>query len=137
MRLFYKGKDGGSDSTVTGYWLIEWKKFFSVALLCFENGSREAYHSHAFNSISWLLSGKLIEEHLYKENVTYRPIFVGRFEYKPSLLPILTYRHTTHKVSSVGRSWVLTLRGPWKNTWEEYISKEVRFRTLTHGRKEI
>jgi len=54
-------KDGGPDSTVTGYWLIESKKWFSIVLLKFEGKSREAFHTHAFNAISWLLKGKLIE----------------------------------------------------------------------------
>ena len=56
MKLCYVGKDGGPESTVWGFWLIEIKKLFSVALLCFENGSREAFHTHAFNSVSWVLT---------------------------------------------------------------------------------
>ena len=50
MRLFFKSKDGGPDSSVTGYWLIESKKLFSIVLLKFDGRSREAYHTHAFNA---------------------------------------------------------------------------------------
>ena len=60
MKLFHKSKDGGPDSNVTGYWLIEWKKAFSVVLLRFDAGTREAYHNHAFNAISWILKGELL-----------------------------------------------------------------------------
>ena len=71
MKLFSYGKDGGEESTVWGYWLCEFKSLFSVALLCFEDGSREAYHDHAFNSISWVLSGKLTESIVDKKGVMY------------------------------------------------------------------
>ena len=37
---------------------------FSIALLKFEGISREAYHTHAFGAISWLLKGMLVEEFL-------------------------------------------------------------------------
>ena len=49
MLLFKKRKDGGLESTVTGYWLIDRKKFFSILLFKFEGKSREAFHTHAFN----------------------------------------------------------------------------------------
>lgn len=127
MRLFYYGKDGGTESTVWGYWLCEFKSLFSIALLCFEDGSREAYHSHAFNCISWVFSGELIEEHLSGE-VKY---------YRPNLKPIITYRHTFHKVTSNGRTWVLTFRGPWSNTWKEYLPQTKEFITLKSGRERV
>lgn len=41
MKLFKKMKDGGKESTVTGYWLIECKSLFSIVLLKFEGDSRE------------------------------------------------------------------------------------------------
>lgn len=65
MKVLFKSKDGGLDSNVTGYWLVESKKLFSIVLLCFDRGSREAYHNHAFNSISWILSGRLNERIKY------------------------------------------------------------------------
>lgn len=125
MKLFYKGKDGGADSNVFGYWLVEIKSLFSIALLRFENGTREAYHSHAFNCISWVLKGKL--EEIHKD---------GTVEWHtPGLFPVITKRDTFHKVFSHGRTWVLTFRGPWAKYWNEKIGEDVI--TLTHGRKKI
>ena len=49
MKLFKYMKDGGPESTVWGYFLIEIKSLFTIVLLHFKNGSREAYHNHAFN----------------------------------------------------------------------------------------
>lgn len=124
MKFFHYAKDGGPDSTVWGYWLIEAKKLFSVALLCFEDGSRDEHHSHAFNSVSWVIKGKLLEHMLN-----------GKLQaYRPSLWPIITKRDTFHRVVSVGRTWVLTFRGPWHDVWQEYHPKKGIY-NLTHGRK--
>ena len=125
MKFFYHGKDGGPDSVVEGYWLCEIKSLFSIALLKFNDGSREAFHSHAFNSVSWVLSGLLVEEHLNK----------CLYWYSPSLKPVFTSRKTFHKVHSRGDSWVLTFRGPWSKQWKEYIPQEEKFVTLESGRK--
>jgi hypothetical protein len=127
MKIFSYGKDGGNESTVWGYWLVEIKSLFSVALLCFEDGSREAYHSHAFNCISWVLKGQLNENHLKG----------GNNIHKAGMKPVLTYKNTFHKVSSTGRTWVLTFRGPWNRTWKEYLPKTDEIVTLTNGRKVI
>lgn len=127
MRLFQKAKDGGPDSNVTGYYIIEWKPVFSIVLLHFSDGSREAYHNHAFNAVSWVISGLLQENHLK----------IGHQWHYPSWIPFLTMKHTFHKVFSVGDSWAFSLREPWEKTWREYLDNENRFRTLTHGRKEI
>jgi len=125
MKLIEISKDGGPDSTVWAHWLVEIKSLFSVALLRFENGTREAFHSHAFNCISWVLSGKLEERHAD-----------GRVEYHyPSLKPVVTRRSTMHQVFSYGRTWVLTFRGPWADNWKEIEAGEEK--VLTNGRKVV
>ena len=128
MRLLFWGKDGGAESTVWGFWPVEIKSLFSVALLVFEDGSREAYHTHAFNSVSWVLRGRLTE-YIIKSQETNL--------YNPSFKPIITKRDTFHKVRSIGRTYVLTFRGPWSDTWQEYRQRENKHVTLTHGRVEI
>ena len=137
MKLLKKMKDGGAESTVTGYWLIEIKLLFSIALMKFEGKSREAYHEHAFNCINWLIKG-----HLYE--CTYNPNSrlpgcneTFRRSLKASFKPFIIKRTDFHKVSSKGTSWVLSLRGPWAKTWKEYLPNEKRERTLTHGRIEV
>jgi hypothetical protein len=127
VKFFSKSKDGGPESNVTGYWLVEIKNWFSIALLKFEPGSREAYHSHAFNCLSWVLSGCLEEKHL-----------TGGLElHRPSLIPFTTKRSTFHQVFSIGRSWVLTFRGPWAKTWREYIPHNQTVQILENGRKVV
>ena len=107
-------KDGGPESTVWAHWLFECKSVGSIVLLRFENGSRDAYHSHAFNSISWLLSGGLVEDRV--DPITEQHVVTT---YLPHVAPIITTRDNCHKVTSVGRSWVLSFRGPWARTWQE------------------
>jgi hypothetical protein len=130
MKFFKMGKDGGPKSTVTGYWLLELKSLFSIALLKFSDGSREEYHSHAFNCVSWVLSGEL-REHIHKQ-VYDRPNV-----YRPSWIPIFTWRGTFHRVVSNGDTWVFTIRGPWRQWWKEYNPWTQKYTTLSHGRKVV
>lgn len=126
MRFFHYGKDGGPESTVWGFFLVELKSLFSIVLLRFENGSRDAYHGHAFNAVSWLLSGVLVE---------LLPVR-GMQGYLPSWRPIFTGRERVHQVRSVGRSWVLSFRGPWSDTWPEVLPDGTRV-DLTYGRRPV
>lgn len=127
MKLFRKAKDGGPESTVTGYWLIEAKKLFSIVLLKFEDGSRDAFHSHAFNSWNWLLKGSVVEQFLDGSTR----------EWFPGWKPITTLRSTFHRVVSHGTTWVLSVRGPWSDHWQEYLPKTSELVDLTHGRRRV
>lgn len=123
-----KAKDGGPESKVVGFWLFRCKWLFTIALLNFARGSREVYHSHAFNAWSWLLRGRLVEH-------TYR----GQYEvYEPSLKLISTPRDRIHKVyGSFDSNWVLTFRGPWAHSWLEIEEAEPadKLTILTHDRR--
>lgn len=126
MKFFKKMKDGGPESTVTGYWLIESKRFFSIVLLKFEGRSREAFHTHAFNAWSWILPfGMGLTEHFTDGTSKFL---------KPDSL-VYTPRESMHKVDSNGTNWILSFRGPWVDKWNEI--NENGFQTLTHGRKVI
>ena len=125
--FFKKAKDGGPLSNVTGYWLVEIKSLFSILLLRFSEGSREACHNHAFNAVSWILKGELHEYTLGSDTPTVL---------KPSIFPIITKKSRFHKVYGVGpATWAITFRGPWDNEWMEYLKE--RYIVLTHGRKVI
>ena len=123
-RFFYKKYDGGKDSGVVGYFLLEWKPVCSIGLLRFSEGSRENYHSHAFNAITWWLSGEVEEE-------TYRGIYKV---YSPSLKPKITKRSKVHRVKGINKTWAFTIRGPWMDEWFEVDSNDNLIK-LTHGRK--
>jgi len=126
MKFLFKRADGGPDSNVTGYWFIEWKKVFSIALLKFSQGSRENYHSHAFNSFSVVLKGHIKEEMF---NGTTNDFKTGKI--------VVTTRSNLHKVFGVApTTWVLTFRGPWLDTWYEKTPSNETI-ILTHGREVV
>jgi hypothetical protein len=126
--IWEDGKDGGPESKVFGKWIFRIKSLFTMAVLRFDEGSREAYHAHAFNCVSWVLRGEL-EAHMFDGTVN---------TYRPSFRPIVTRRDTFHKVyGRAPATWVFTLRGPWVNQWKEYIPESSKMVTLTHNRKEI
>lgn len=126
---FKKCKDGGPDSNVWFYG-FEFKKLFSLALLKFENGSRDAYHSHAFNCISLILGPGYLKEEMFSNRVP-----VGDYYHRRGKV-LITRREDFHKVTSFGTTWVLTLRGPWTDTWKEYTEHKGEYQ-LTHGRSEV
>lgn len=129
-RLFYTKPDGGKDSGVTAYFLIEWKILFSIGLLHFKKGTREAYHSHAFHALTWWLVGKVTEERIL--NPTFNK-GISQKDFKPSFIPKYTSRDNFHKVISHKDTYALTFRGSWNDTWKEF--KDNIYITLTHGRK--
>lgn len=127
MRFLSRSKDGGQNSSVDGFWLVEMKSLFSAALLRFRGKSREVYHSHAFNSISWLVRGSLIEHLLDGTEV----------RHTPSLRPIITLRSTVHKVDSDGDTVVITFRGSWSEYWWEFQPESEIWSRLEHGRRVV
>ena len=136
MKLFHVSKDGGPDSNVTGYWLIEWKRFFSIVLLRFKKGTREAYHTHAFDAVSWVLKGEMHEQVPY----FVVPGLAGNIvtPLKPSWKPIYTSKHRLHRVEGIApNTWALSFRGPWVDKWVEYFDDSRGFVVLTHGRKVV
>jgi len=121
MKILWGHKDGGPDSLVW-CWGIEIKNLFSILLLKFEQNSRPAFHTHAFNSFSLLLKGGLHEIMLNKEEKIFK-----RYSF------ISTYKNTFHQVKGLAKSnWVLTLRGRWDKEWKEL--NEHGLQTLTNKR---
>lgn len=124
-RFFCKRTDGGNESGVTAYFLIEWKILFSIGILHFKEGSREAFHSHAFNALTWWLKGHVTEQKWLGESK----------DFKASFKPKYTSRENYHKVISHTNTYALTFRGNWCDVWQEVRDGQVV--NLTHGRKII
>ena len=125
MKFFEMSSDGGKSSGVTGFWLVEMKSFFSVVILRFSPGSREAFHEHAFNAWTWWLKGEVTEE-----------FTDGTVKYwKPSFKPKYTPRNCFHRIISKDFTYAISFRGPWHDTWREKVNSTVT--TLTHGRNVV
>lgn len=123
MKFFNRSKDGGPESPVDAFFLFEIKSLGSVALLRFNKGTREAFHTHAFHALTWFLCGDLTEEDIS-----------GSYHvYKRSWLPKITRRSKNHRVIAYETSWCFTVRGPWASTWTE--DTDTHRTVLTHGRE--
>lgn len=125
MKFFTKAKDGGPESPVDAYFLFEIKSLLTVAILKFNKGKREAFHTHAFHALTWFIKGDLIEEDIS-----------GDFHiYERGILPKVTKRSKNHRVIADKDSWCFTIRGPWSKTWTEDTDEKTT--VLTHGRKVV
>ena len=122
MKFLSKAKDGGPESPVDAYFLFEIKPFGSIALLKFNKGTRESFHTHAFNAMTWFLYGDMIEENI---NGSLR-------KYSFSLLPKITKKTNNHRIIAYKPSWCFTIRGPWARTWTE--DKDGNTTVFGHGR---
>jgi hypothetical protein len=125
MKFFKKMRDGGPESPVIGYFLVEIKSLFSIVLLHF-GGTREAFHSHAFNAVTLWLRGAVVEHvagSIWCERC--KRWSAGQVKYTP--------RNLMHRILPVTDAWAISFRGPWAKTWQEYRAGE--YVTLTHGRK--
>lgn len=125
MKILSIAKDGGRDSHVSGLFIVEIKSLFSVVLLRFSEGTREAYHSHAFNAWTIWLRGCVSERTLDSQ----RDWRAGEVKYTP--------RGCVHKIIGNGTAYALSFRGPWVNKWIELRDNGTRKVVLTHGRKEV
>lgn len=125
-KFSFKTSDGGKTSGVNGYLFFEWKPFFSFGFLRFNKGSRDNYHSHAFNALTWWLKGEVLEEK-YNGHLT---------RFLPSIKPKYTSRDNVHRVIAEEITWAFTVRGPWENDWFEIDPNGNKIK-MTHGRKVI
>lgn len=133
MRFLSKAPDGGQGSGVTGYFLVEIKSLFSIALLRFDKGSREAFHEHAFNAWTVWLWGEVIEMALEETGTgrlhwSLKRFIAGDIKRTP--------RHLCHRITARRTTWALSFRGPWVDRWREFRPGR-GWVTLTHGRKEV
>lgn len=123
MKMMTRRKDGGPASPVDAYFLFEFKRLGSIALLRFNKGGRKEFHTHAFNALTWFICGSLVEQ-------VWR---VGETPYRRSLFPKYTPRSCNHRVVAHKTSWCLTVRGPWAETWTE--DSDTSRKVFTWGRK--
>lgn len=137
-KLLWGAKDGGPESKVW-MWGVESKRFGSLLLLRFAPGSREAFHTHAFNAWSWVLRGTLVEQTLPERGPGWAERLHGDGTtwagFGPSWRVIYTDHSRFHKVTggSAG-AWALSIRGPWRDEWREYLPEQDAQVKLVQGR---
>ena len=135
MKFMSVGKDGGPESPVTAFYILEIKSLFSIVVLKFNPGCRENYHSHAFNAYTWWLKGRAEEHILKSDDQTMKYEEVGVKVWTPSWYPKYTPREHHHKIAVDEPTYALSFRGPWQDSWWEYDPAGENTILLTHGRK--
>lgn len=83
----------------------------------FNKGTREAYHKHVFDALTWWLWGSVIE-HVFNENNEDNNK-VEKINWCPWILPKYTPCDNLHKIEALETSYAISFRGPWKDTWYE------------------
>lgn len=132
MKFLQWSKDGGPESNVEGFFIIEIKGLFSIAILRFNEGMRETFHSHAFDAVTLPVSGDMEEQSLVGDILRPPEVSVKRYiNWKWKLTP----KSKVHRVKVNKTGYCLTLRGKWGKTWWEYNRKTQEFKLLGHGRK--
>lgn len=113
--VFWKRKkiDLGEQS-VTELTILEWKKLFSIKLFHFHKteGKQDRFHTHAFNSVSILLSGDYVEE-VVDEYQTIVPL--KRIRKRFLFIPANQY----HRITKSDGCRTLLITGPWGDTFKE------------------
>lgn len=127
MKFFQKAKDGGPDSPVTGFFIVEIKSLFSIVLLKFNPGMRESFHSHAFNAITFWLKGKVWEETIFSKSPKFTRWKAGQVK--------TTARSFMHRIATGEPAYALSIRGPWAKNWLEFNPETEEFTKLSNGRK--
>ena len=101
-----------------GVWIYHWKTI-----------EQNRFHTHAFNSTAFLLSGSYTEEVIEKGEIKKRVVNQWM---KPRKLP-MDYCHRILKAEP--NTWTIVFFGKWKEYWLEYFADTNTWVKFGWGRK--
>ncbi len=111
--------------------IIEIKCLGGIIVNIFNTKDQDRFHSHAFNSFSWMIRG------WYKEDVVNINNNIKTLETKIISKSRFIPRYYIHKIKESSENAIsITFEGSWKSHWKEYFDNE-REKTYTWGRKVI
>lgn len=119
------------DGHIIQYTLFESKYFGGVWLYNWKTIAQNRFHTHAFNSVAFLLSGRYTEEVIEDGKVVFK---VVDQQFKPRFLP-KNYCHRILKADS--NTWTVVFFGKWIPYWWEYFSDTKTWVKYSWGRKVI
>lgn len=113
LTFFKKKQINNGQQNVTELTILEWKKLFSIKLFHFHKstGCQDRFHTHSFNSISFLIKGNYVEEILRGDTVVPYNRNRSRFIYIPS--------NEYHRITRSDGCRTLLITGPWEPEWKE------------------
>lgn len=110
--------------------VFEHKRLFSIWIYEWEDVQDQMrYHTHAFNSIAFLLKGRYSQRRLTKDGTTVLDAITSR---KPRFLP----RNYCHKIVGAEKGTKsIVFAGPWSPYWAEFFEDTDYWVVYSWGRK--
>ena len=131
MIIFKKKRIELGEGHIVQYTLFEHKGFGGIWIYNWNTVVQNRFHTHAFNSTAFLLSGEYLEEVMIDGEVITR-VVVDRF--KPRKLP-MNYCHRILKADP--NTWTIVFFGKWIDHWWEYFQDTDTWVKYGWGRKLI
>ena len=113
------------------YTLFEHKKIGGIWFYHWKTIEQNRFHTHAFPSIAFTLSGSYVEE-VIKDGVIEKRVVKSLF--KPRFLP----RDYCHRIlDAEPNTWTMVIFGRWQSFWWEYFQDTKTWVKYTWGRKVV
>ncbi len=131
MILFKKKRVELGEGFIIQYTLFENKNFGGIWIYNWKTILQNRFHTHAFSSYAFLLSGSYTEEVI--ENGEIKIKVVNQL-FKPRYLP-KNYCHRILKAEP--KTWTIVFFGKWIPYWWEYFNDTKTWIKYTWGRKVV
>ena len=114
---------------ITQYTIFESKRIGGIWIYDWKSIEQNRFHTHAFNSYAFLLSGSYTEEVIHNGIVETR---VVNQKFKPRFLP----KHYCHRIlKAEPNTYTIVFFGKWIPYWWEYFSDSKIWVQYGWGRK--
>jgi hypothetical protein len=122
------------EQNVSEITVLEWKKLFSIKLFNFHKtyGKQDRFHTHSFNSVSFLFFGNYIEEIIQDGKI----VALNRNRSRFICIPKNEY----HRITKSEGCRTILITGPWSQFWKELRelgNSRYQEVTQTYGRVDV
>lgn len=131
MILFRKKRIELGEGHIIQYTLFEHKKIGGIWLYNWKTIDQNRFHTHAFSSVAFTLSGKYTEEVIKDGKIERRDV---RQLFRPRRLP----ENYCHRILAADpNTWTMVFFGKWTDHWWEYFQDTKTWVKYSWGRKVI
>ncbi len=131
MIFFKKKRIELGDGHIVQYTIFENKHLGGIWLYNWKTIKQNRFHTHAFNSVAFLLSGKYAEEVIHAGKIETR--IVDQW-LKPRFLP----KNYCHRILFANpNTWTIVFFGKWIPHWWEFFKESNTWVKYGWGRKVI
>lgn len=131
MILFKKKRIELGEGHIEQYTIFEHKKIGGIWLYNWKTIDQNRFHTHAFSSVAFTLSGKYVEEIIVDGKITKREV---RKLFRPRRLP----KNYCHRILEADpNTWTIVFFSSWSDFWWEYFQDTKTWVKYTWGRKVV